>query len=211
MILYTHEGVFQTPDDLAKYPKLATMKVGDSRYADINGDGVITTADRSIVGQPTPDFTYGFTNDFSYGNFDLRIVAFAQTGGHVYSMIGRSIDRPGMGYLYNKLSTWKDRWQSVEKPGNGWVPSINATTGSFYDTRWLYSSNYLRLKNITLGYNLPKVKGFDKIRLYMSLENAYIWHKYKGGLSPEAVNDEGGDYGGYPQARVSSFGINTTF
>jgi TonB-dependent starch-binding outer membrane protein SusC len=211
MILYTHEGVFQTPDDLAKYPKLATMKVGDSRYADINGDGVITTADRSIVGQPSPDFTYGFTNDFTYGNFDLRIVAFAQTGGHVYSMIGRSIDRPGMGYLYNKLSTWKDRWQSVEKPGNGWVPSINATTGSFYDTRWLYSSNYLRLKNITLGYNLPKVKGFDKIRLYMSLENAYIWHKYKGGLSPEAVNDEGGDYGGYPQARVSSLGINTTF
>ncbi len=211
MMLYQHIGVFMTAEDLAKYPKMSTMKVGDSRYADVNGDGIITVADRSIVGNPSPDLTYGLTNDLTYGRFDLRIVAFAQTGGSVYSMIGRSIDRPGMGYLYNKLSIWKDRFQSVDKPGNGWVPSQTATTGGFFDTRWLYSSDYLRVKNITLGYNLPKIKGLDKARLYLSLENAYIWHKYFGGLTPEAANDAGGDYGGYPQARTYSLGVNVTF
>lgn len=187
------------------------MKVGDSRYADINGDGIITVADRSIVGNPSPDYTYGMTNDFKFGRFDLRIVAFAQTGGSVYSMIGRSIDRPGMGYLYNKLSVWKDRWQSEAVPGNGNVPSIGATTGGFFDSRWLYSSDYLRIKNITLGYDLPKVRGFSAARVYATVENAYIWHKYFGGLTPEAANDAGGDYGGYPQARTYTLGVNVTF
>ena len=211
MILYEHVGVFMTSDDLAKYPKMATMKAGDSQYADKNGDGIITAADRAILGKPTPDYTFGFTNDFTYKRFDLRIVAFAQTGGNIYSMIGRSIDRPGMGYLYNKLAIWKDRWQSAEKPGNGFVPSINATTGSFYDTRWLYSSDYLRIKNITIGYNAPKIRGLNSLRVYASLENPHIWHKYYGGLSPEALNDAGGDYGGYPQAKVFTFGVNAGF
>lgn len=211
MMLYEHVGVFMTAEDLAKYPKMSTMKVGDSRYADVNGDGVITVADRAIVGQPTPDYTFGFTNDFKYKRFDLRIVAFAQTGGNIYSMIGRSIDRPTMGYLYNKLAIWKDRWQSVDKPGNGWVPNMNASTGGFYDTRWLYSSDYLRIKNITLGYEAPKMKGLQSLRLYLSLENAYIWHKYYGGLSPESLNNEGGDYGGYPQAKVLTFGVQAGF
>jgi TonB-dependent starch-binding outer membrane protein SusC len=212
MLLYEHIGVFTTAEQLAQYAKIATQKVGDSRYADLNGDGIISaTGDRGIMGKPLPDFTYGLTNDFTYGRFDLRIVAFAQTGGNVYSMIGRSIDRPGMGYLYNKLAIWKDRFQSVEKPGNGWVPSITATTGSYYDTRWLYSSDYLRIKNITLGYNAPKIKGLSMLRIYLSLENLKIWHKYDGGLSPEALNDAGGDYGGYPQAKVLTLGVNAGF
>jgi TonB-dependent starch-binding outer membrane protein SusC len=211
MILYEHVGVFMNADDLAKYPKMSTMKVGDSRYNDANGDGIITLADRTILGQPTPDYTFGFTNDFTYGRFDLRIVAFGQTGGNIYSMIGRSIDRPTMGYLYNKMAIWKDRWQSEAKPGNGWVPNMNASTGGFYDTRWLYSSDYLRLKNITLGYNAPKIKGLNSLRLYASIENAYIWHKYDGGLSPEALNNEGGDYGGFPQAKVLTFGLQAGF
>jgi TonB-dependent starch-binding outer membrane protein SusC len=209
--VYEHVGIFMTTEELTKYPKMATMKAGDSRYNDANGDGIISDADRAIMGKPMPDYTYGFTNDFIYKRFDLRILAFAQTGGEVYSMIGRSIDRPTMGYLYNKLDIWKDRWQSEAKPGNGWVPNMNATTGGFYDTRWLYSSDYLRIKNITLGYNAPKMKGINSLRLYLSIENAFIWHKYDGGLTPEAVNNEGGDYGGYPQAKVLTFGINAGF
>ncbi len=211
MMLYEHIGVFMNAEDLAKYPKTTSMKVGDSRYADKDGNGLIDANDRAIMGQPTPDFTYGFTNDFNYKRFDLRIVAFAQTGGNIYSMIGRSIDRPTMGYLYNKLAIWKDRWQSLEKPGNGWVPNMNASTGGFYDTRWLYSSDYLRIKNITLGYNAPKIRGFSSLRLYTSVENPFIWHKYYGGLTPEALNDVGGDYGGYPQSKVLTFGLQAGF
>ena len=211
LMLYKAIGVYQTAADLANYPKAATMKVGDSRYEDVNGDGIISVLDRQLVGSPTPDKTYGMTNDVTYGRFNLRVVAFAQTGGVVYSMIGRSIDRSGMGYLYNKLATWTNRWQSEAVPGNGSVPSINATTGGFFDTRWLYSSDYLRLKNITLSYNLPKFGTVSSARVYGTIENPYIWHKYYGGLTPEAANNEGGDYGGYPQARTFTFGLQVTF
>jgi hypothetical protein len=88
---------------------------------------------------------------------------------------------------------------------------MNATTGGFYDTRWLYSSDYLRIKNITLGYEVPKMRGIQGMRLYLSLENPFIWHKYYGGMSPEALNNEGGDYGGYPQSKVLTFGLNAAF
>lgn len=211
LMLYEHVGVFMKEGDLTTYPKFVNSRVGDSRYRDVNNDGIITAADRTIVGNPQPDYIFGFNNDFKFKNFDLRIVTFAQQGGQVYSMIGRSIDRPLMGYLYNKLALWKDRWQSEAVPGNGNVPSINATTGGYYDTRWMYSSDYIRIKNITLGYNLPKIKGLDKARVYATIENAYIWHKYGGGWTPEAANDAGGDYGGYPQARTVSIGVNVGF
>ncbi len=211
MILYTHTGVYMNAADLANSPHSTTNKIGDSKYLDVNGDGIISPADRSIVGNPQPNYTFGFNNDFRFKGFDLRISTFAQQGGQIYSMIGRSIDRPLMGYLYNKLAIWKDRWQSAEVPGNGNVPSINATTGALYDTRWLYSSDYIRIKNITLGYNLPRIKGLDKARVYASIENAFIWHKYGGGWTPEAANNEGGDYGGYPQARTVSVGVNVSF
>jgi TonB-dependent starch-binding outer membrane protein SusC len=211
IIVYQHIGVYMNEADLANSPKSSTNKIGDSKYLDVNGDGIISAADRAIVGNPQPTYTFGFNNDFKYKNFDLRINIFAQQGGQIYSMIGRSIDRPLMGYLYNKLALWKDRWQSAAVPGDGNVPSINATTGALYDTRWLYSSDYIRVKNITFGYNVPKIKGLDKARVYASIENPFIWHKYGGGWTPEAANNEGGDYGGYPQARTVSLGVNVAF
>jgi len=206
--LYDAIGVYETQADVDASPKMAKTIVGDSKYRDVNGDNKIDENDRTNVGQPLPAFVYGFTNTFTYRNFDLNILLTAQTGGQIYSMIGRSIDRPGMGYLYNKLAKWENRWKSPEDPGDGMTPNINATTGSYYDTRWLYSSDYVRLKNITFGYNVPKMKWFERARIYVSVENPYIWHKYDGGYTPEAANNEGGDYGGYPQSRTYSIGIN---
>jgi len=206
--LYDAIGVYENQADVDGSPTMSKTVVGDSKYRDVNGDNKIDENDRTKVGQPLPAFVYGFTNNFSYRNFDLNILLTAQTGGMIYSMIGRSIDRPGMGYLYNKLAKWENRWKSPEDPGDGMTPSINATTGSYYDTRWLYSSDYIRLKNITFGYNVPKMKWFERARIYVSIENPYIWHKYDGGYTPEAANNEGGDYGGYPQSRTYSIGIN---
>ncbi|TDE16649.1 SusC/RagA family TonB-linked outer membrane protein [Dyadobacter psychrotolerans] len=206
--LYDAIGVYENQADVDGSPIMSKTIVGDSKYRDVNGDNKIDENDRTKVGQPLPAFVYGFTNNFSYRNFDLNILLTAQTGGMIYSMIGRSIDRPGMGYLYNKLAKWENRWKSPEDPGDGMTPSINATTGSYYDTRWLYSSDYIRLKNITFGYNVPKMKWFERARIYVSVENPYIWHKYDGGYTPEAANNEGGDYGGYPQSRTYSIGIN---
>jgi hypothetical protein len=212
-LLYDAIGVYKTQDEVAASPHMAKSQAGDSQYRDVNGDGVIDNNDRTNMGSPQPSLVYGLTNTFTYKGFDLSILMNAQTGGYVYSLVGRSIDRPGMGYLYNHLATWDNRWRSPDNPGDGMTPSINATTGAYYDTRWLYKSDYLRIKNITLGYNLPTVRFYNRARVYVAVENAYLFSKYNGGFSPEASNGTGlgsYDYGGYPPARVYTFGFNIT-
>jgi TonB-linked SusC/RagA family outer membrane protein len=212
-LLYDAIGVYKNADAVAASPHMAKSQAGDSQYRDVNGDGIIDNNDRTIVGNPQPSFVYGLTNTFTYKGFDLSILVNAQQGGYVYSLIGRSIDRPGMGYLYNHLDVWNNRWRSETSPGDGMTPSINATTGAYYDTRWLYSSDYIRIKNVTLGYNLPKIHFYNRARVYVALENAYLFTHYKGGFTPEASNGTGlgsYDYGGYPPARVYTFGFNLT-
>ncbi|GAC1591621.1 MAG: hypothetical protein NVS3B25_11240 [Hymenobacter sp.] len=208
-------GVYSNADAVAAGPHRAKSQAGDSQYRDVNGDGVIDNNDRTIVGSPQPTFVYGITNTVKFKDFDLSILLNAQQGGYIYSMVGRSIDRPGMGYLYNHLNNWDNRWRSADNPGDGMTPSINATTGAYYDTRWLYKSDYLRIKNITLGYNLPAVRFYNRARLYVAVENAYLFTGYKGGFTPEASNAPSGslgsyDYGGYPPARVYTLGFNLT-
>ena len=209
-LLYDAIGVYQTQAEIddKNIAKLSNSRVGDIKYRDVNGDGVITSDDRTIVGNPQPKYTYGITNTFRYKNFDLVVLANAQTGGNLYSLIGRSIDRPGMGYLYGHLANWNNRWKSEAEPGDGHTPNISANNSSLLDSRWLYSSDYLRIKNITLGYTLPKSRFYSSARIYAVLENAYIWHSYVGGFSPEALQTGGYDNGSYPQARVYALGFN---
>jgi TonB-linked SusC/RagA family outer membrane protein len=209
-LLYDAIGVYQTQAEIddKNVPKLSNSKVGDIKFRDVNGDGVITADDRTILGNPQPKFTFGITNTFRYKNFDLAVLINAQTGGNLYSVIGRSIDKPGVGYLYNHLANWNNRWKSEAEPGDGHTPSITANNPSLLDSRWLYSSDYLRVKNITLGYTLPKNRFTSSARLYLALENAYIWHSYTGGFSPEALQAGGFDNGSYPQAKVYTVGFN---
>ena len=121
-----------------------------------------------------------------------------------------------MGANGTVLSHWKNMWKSEAEPGDGKTPGIdNANTGQFYDSRWLYSTDFIKLKNVTLGYRIPfKKKFIQNARVYLTGENLLMWDKYEGGFSPEANN--GGstgdyDYGSYPQARVITLGVNVTF
>jgi hypothetical protein len=132
----------------------------------------------------------------------------------VYDLIGRAIDRPGMGTLGNALGHWRNRWRSPEDPGDGHTPRIDGTTGSRYDSRWLYDGTYARFKSLVLGYTLPQnlVKGITSARIYVSGENLFYLHnKDYGGYSPESLNTSGGDYGAYPDARTYTVGINVGF
>lgn len=205
--MYDAVGVYQTKEDLAKYPVMKGTQLGDVRYRDVNHDGVINDDDRTLVGKPRPDYTFGMTNTFKYKNFDLSILFTAQTGGNIYSVTGRYLDRPGMGASLNMLSHWKNMWISEEQPGDGHTPGIdNSNTGQFYDTRWIYSSDYFRIKNITLGYRIPfNRKVVRSARVYFTVENVCIFDSYDGGYSPESGSDR------YPQARVFSLGANFTF
>lgn len=216
-------GILTQADITNKVAMYNNESVGDPKYQDINGDGVITEADKQIVGHPNPNYTWGITNTFRYKGFDLSVLVQGQNGGSIYSLLGRAISRTGQGYTDNTPAYYVNRWYSEANPGAGRVSKAYSTFGYVANTDWLYSSNYVRVRDITLGYNLksliktPIVQG---ARIYITAENFFGHDKYYGGLNPEAANTalssnsaypEAGDYGGLPLAKSLIFGLNFTF
>lgn len=202
-----------------------TQVAGDPRYVDANGDNVIDADDRVIVGHPNPDYVWGITNNFKYKNFDLSFLIQGQNGGHLYSLLGRALGRTGQGASDNALGFYRDRWRSAEDPGAGEVGKAYSTFGRIKNTDWLYSSDYWRLRNVTLGYNFKDLRlagqsWLNSGRIYMTLENFWGNDKYDGGLNPESANTnlsgsstfaEPGDYGGLALPKTITFGVNLTF
>lgn len=200
-----------------------TEKAGDPKYFDANNDKVIDANDRVIVGHPNPSYIWGITNTFKYKGFDLSVLIQGQQGGSIYSLLGRALGRTGQGYQDNYLGMARDRWRSAEDPGAGKVGKAYSTFGRIVNTDWLYSSDYWRIRNITLGYDFSKVvKGnfLSNARIYVTAENWFGKDKYYGGLNPEATNTdlsgntsfpEAGDYGGLPLAKSLILGVNLTF
>jgi hypothetical protein len=218
---------FLTAKDIAdKVPVYGTGEtVGDPKFEDYNKDGMITEADKQIVGHPNPDYTYGITNSFTYKGFDLSILVQGQTGGSIFSQLGRAITRPGQGFTDNPPASFDNRWKSPDNPGDGRFGKAYSTYNSpiTATTDWLYSSDYIRVRNITLGYNLKsqiKSSVIQGARVYLTLENFFGKDKYYNGLNPESANTtvstnssypEAGDYGGLPLPKSLVFGVNFTF
>ncbi|HWK04323.1 MAG TPA: TonB-dependent receptor [Puia sp.] len=214
-----------TQDDINKGVALygTGETVGDPKYQDLNGDGVITEADKQIVGHPNPNYTYGISNQFHYKGWDLSVLVQGQAGGSIYSLLGRAITRTGQGFTDNAPEFYTKRWESPSNPGAGRVSKAYSTFGFVANTDWLYSSDYIRVRNITLGYNLKEVVRTSAIqgaRIYITAENFFGHDKYYGGLNPEAANTtistnsaypEAGDYGGLPLAKSLIVGLNITF
>ncbi|EHQ28652.1 SusC/RagA family TonB-linked outer membrane protein [Mucilaginibacter paludis] len=215
-----------TAADMAD-PKVAKLKnetVGDEKYYDANGDGVIDAKDRVIGGQPTPKYTWGWTNTFKYHDFDLSVLVYGQHGGSILSYLGRAIDFSGS-TTANVLGTWRNRWT----PENQNYSAPRGKYGSTYTvpyvtSDWIYSTDFLRVQNITLGYNLKKLlkssATISSARVFISLENYFSHDNYKGGANPEAQNTNNsgnssyavaGDYGSMPLSKTASLGINVSF
>jgi TonB-dependent starch-binding outer membrane protein SusC len=214
---YVYEGVFQNQAELSKYPHLATDKVGDGRYRDVNGDGKIDDNDKTIIGNNQPHFTGGFSNNFSYKNFTMGIQFVGSYGAKLYSFFERMVgtyngDRNGM-------VTQLTRWRSEQDPGDGIHFRPTATPIGLQLTpssAWVTDGSYLRLQDVTIGYNFPdklfnriKLKG---LRLYVTGQNIFTWTKYPG-LDPATSSAgtglaKGGDFSGYPLARSLMAGVN---
>lgn len=206
------DGVLSQSDIEAGYPIASGQKVGDARYIDANGDGKITAADRVVVGQPNPKYFWGITNTFRYKGFDFSVLVQGQNGGKIYSLLGRAINLVGASMGGNVLDV------DVATRGN-YKTSYSAPV----NTDWLYSSDYISIRSMTLGYDLSKVvnnKFIKGARVYVSAENFFYWDKYDGGFNPEATNANlssdanypmPGDYGGLPIAKSLVFGLNFNF
>ena len=219
------KGFISAADLTNKVALYGNEQPGDFKFQDTNGDGIISEADKVIVGHPNPDYTYGMTNTFRYKGFDLSFLIQGQSGGSIYSELGRAISRPGQGRSDNHPASFVNRWYSESKQGEGRFGKAYSTYNSPITsaTDWLYSSDYFRVRNITFGYDLKQVvktSAIQAIRLYMTLENFFGHDKYVNGLNPEAANTavgsnsaypEAGDYGAMPLSKSLIFGLNITF
>ena len=190
------------------------IKPGDLKHEDLTDDGNITNDDRQYIGKPTPDYTFGMTNTFKWKNLDASILFTAQTGGQIFGTIGRALDRAGNS-SYNVLGWWRDAWWSETETGNGMVPYTFSTVKPDADSRFVESSDYFRIKNITVGYSFPFKKFISSARVYLSVENVLLLAHYYHGYTPEATtqgnNFPGFDYGAFPSARSFTAGININF
>ena len=220
-------GFLSAADINAKVAMYGTGEsVGDTKFQDLNGDGVITEADKQIVGHPNPDFTYGITNTFHYYGFDLSVLIQGQSGGSIFSEFGRAITRMGQGATDNTTeSAFLGRWKSPTDQGDGRFGKAYSTFNNpiAATTDWVYSTDYIRVRDITLGYNLKNLFKRNVVqgaRIYLTLENFFGHDKYTNGLNPEGANTtissnssypEAGDYGGLPLAKSFVFGLNITF
>jgi len=183
---------------------------GNLVYDDIDGNGEITADDRTKIGDPNPDFIAGITNNFSFGNLDLSIF--------LHSIYGNDVFNGTMIYLEsgvgedNQTVNMVNRWQ---KPGD--ITQYPKAGDTFKSSRFIENGSFLRIKNVSLGYNLPKnaIKKLHikSLRFYVTGQNLYTFTPYSG-MDPEVnyySTDNvvmGTDFFTYPQSRTFLFGLN---
>ncbi|MDR2810655.1 MAG: TonB-dependent receptor [Tannerellaceae bacterium] len=216
------DGIFKNEEELKMYPHFANTQVGDFRFVDVDKDGIIDMdKDRAIAGNYMPDFTYGFGGTVSYRDFDLGFALQGVYGNEILNLNRRYIDN--LEGNTNGTTIALNRWQSPENPGDGEVNRANRKqkgNNGRTSTWHLEDGSYLRLQNITLGYNLPKGLTnrlhLQKTRLYVSGQNLATWTKYTGynpevNRRPDNALTPGEDYGTYPLTKVFTVGLNVTF
>jgi len=220
---YQTDGIYQNQSEIDNdglEDKIATPHPGDFRYKDVNSDGVIDAGDRTVIGNYLPDFTYGFTNTFSYANFELSILFQGVQGAEVLNLTRRHMGN-GEGN-FNSYALWNERWKSESDPGNGEIPRANRQTGNSNNRPSSYQvedASYFRLRSLTFGYTFKSGtlgNTLSGLRLYVTGTNLFTATDYIG-YNPEVnniediVNVQGEDYGAYPLAKTFTFGLNASF
>ncbi len=228
---YVYEGVYvggQLPEGTAM---LAGGTIGDPMFAEVadeegNYDGVIDTQDQQIIGDPTPDFTYGINNTVTYKNFDLNVFIQGKQGGDVFNLTRVQLMNGDANAITDVLDAW-----SLENPESN-IPRVGNNSLRELSTRFVEDGSYIRLKNVSIGYRIPanivQRVGLSNARVSFSAQNLLTITGYSG-LDPE-VNYFGGggesnnpgnprnpnttngfDYGNYPTIRSYTFSVNLKF
>lgn len=193
--------------------------LGDVLFQDLNGDGKIDSEDLTAIGSPHPKFTYGFTNNFSYKNFDITLFIQGSHGAKILNYLKRNTEALN-NYYYNQLTTAFDRW-TPNNPDSD-IPRFtqsNPNNRAISD-RFVEDGSYLRIQTLSIGYQLPQNlmnKLFIKnARVYLSAQNLYTFTKYSG-FDPElgsfnrSITLMNIDNGKYPNPRTITIGANIEF
>jgi hypothetical protein len=217
---YKVEGIFQNSADTTGYPHAFGNFYnipGHYKFADVNGDSVISTADRTFIGSPHPKFTGGLNIDLGYGGFDLNLFFYGSFGNKMINYVSRWIDYGQFNGGLSKDALY-DSWTPTNTGAR--LPMFDQSAISQYNSSaFVEDGTFVRLKNLRLGYSLPqsilgKIK-VQNIRLYVQVTNLFTITKYRG-LDPE-YNSGGSnmwegmnlgiDQGSWPTPREISFGI----
>ncbi len=214
---YKTDGLFQNAAEIQNYTNSDGDKlqpnavVGDIRFVDVNDDGIINADDRTIIGDPTPDWTYGFNMSFKYKGFDLLVFGQGVFGNDVYNAT-RRFDLPKANFTTEALDRWTGEGTSTYFPRLTFNDANqNLTRSSDF---WVQNGAFFRIKTLQLGYNLPAAvaakAGMKRARVYISGNNLMTFTAYKG-FDPEVGAGNGVDKGIYPQPRFFLLGVNVTF
>lgn len=209
------EGLYQSyADILASAPStVGSYGPGDFKYKDVNGDGKITEDDRTVIGNPTPDFTYGINAGVTYKQFYFDADFQGVYGNEVWRNWGN-----GSTYAqFNYREARQDRWTG---PGtSNWEPRLTEASGynKLNSTYNIEDGSYFRIRNVQLGYNFKpfniKSINVQSMKLFINAQNLHTW-KHNSGFTPEAGGSPiefSVDNGGYPMPRVTSIGFSMTF
>lgn len=209
---YQTSGIFQNQSELDAYPHLSQAGIGDLRFVDVNGDGILNSDDRTFLGSAIPDIIYGFNFELGFKAFDLSADFQGQAGNEIYN--AKETVRPDFyNFEQHVFNRWRGEGTSNTEP--------RATAGGYNwqtSSRFIQDGSFLRLRSVTLGFNLPKNTA-DRIhmktaRLYVRGTNVFTLTDYTG-YSPEVPAGspiEGGiDASVYPVTSVYSLGLNLTF
>lgn len=210
--------------------------VGDYIFEDLNGDGVIDEQDRTYLGNPEPKFSYGFNNTFTYKGFDMNIFINGVYGNKLVNLFRQDFTNPmrnsnllkevtGIAHVELIDPTQPEEiWNvHVSNPESATVQRLNTADGNDNNrmsSRFVEDGSYLRIKNISLGYTFPqkwtRKWHIENLRVYMNIQNAFTFTKYKG-YDPEVgaynynVLLRGVDYARYPSQRIYTVGLNLSF
>ncbi|PAM95962.1 SusC/RagA family TonB-linked outer membrane protein [Flavobacterium sp. IR1] len=213
-------GIFQNAAEVAAGVQ-PNASPGDVRFVDLNGDGKIDANDKTEVGNPNPDYTYGVNFDLSYKAFDLSVNTYGTAGGqNVFGV--HDYTRAYSNHTTEVLNRWTSEGTSNTTPRVTYGTDPNGNYTKFSDL-YVQDSDFFRIKNVTIGCDLVKLSDklnfFSKFRLYVAANNLYTFTKYKG-MDPEIgfgnvnVGQEwarGIDVGYYPQPRSYMMGLNVNF
>lgn len=207
------DGILQNQGEADRYNAVfGTSAVpGDFRFRDLNGDNVIDDADREKIGRAIPDITYGFTIRADYKGFDLYLFFQGVLGADIFDLSQFNYivasNRPAW-----IMDSWRGEGTSTDKPR---LTSVDTNRNWRVSDFYIRNGNYLRLKNMQLGYTLPgrlmQKVGVQNLRLFVGAENLVTFTSYTG-FDPEiGAGNLGVDAGNYPQARTWSLGASITF
>lgn len=211
--LYSADGLYQQRDDFnVPTNGTRTTGAGDIKYLDQNGDGVLNASDRKLTGNNFPRYEYSTDMNVSYDNFDLSVFIYGVAKRDNY-ISGVGVEPFNAGnWIASGFETILDRW-TPQNTGAKYPRLYSGGNGNYIpSTYWLQNGAYLRVKHITLGYNLSeklrKKSSLQQCRLYLSIVNPFTLSSYEPGFDPEISNTSGAFY---PIMKTFTAGVNIRF